>query len=392
MRSKGFGKKFIIVYFIIGSFLFALFWFFSSSFLLRRLAEETEVRSRIYAEYMSRITETEEVSSPALDIIFEEVIKKIDFPILITDDKGEVTSYRNLGKNLTKEKLNKIKERLKKEKKPIPLTFVDENGRTQFLGEIYYGSSKTAKLVSLFPYLQVLLLLAFLLIGLWSIIVYKRREEEKVWTFLAKEAAHQLATPLSSFAGWLENLRATTGDREKIIEEMAEDVLKMQKVLERFARIGQPPKLSLSSIKKVIEETFYFIEKRAPQNIRMIIDVKDDTILLLDEVLLSWSLENILKNSIDAIGKESGVVTVSAQRVSNLPYYEILVTDTGEGVPKEKVKDIFKPGITTKKYGWGVGLALAKRIVEEYHKGKITLVETKKGKTVFSILLPLKEK
>ncbi|MEO0101950.1 MAG: HAMP domain-containing sensor histidine kinase [candidate division WOR-3 bacterium] len=388
-----FGKKFIIVYFIFGSFLLAIFWFLSSSFLLRKLAEETEVRSRIYAEYMSRVTETEETSSPALDIIFEEVIKKIDFPIIITDEKGEIVGYRNLGKNLNPEKLKKIKERLRREKKPILLTFTDENGNQQVLGEIYYGVSQTARFVSVFPYLQIGFLIFFLLIGAWSILVYKKGEEEKVWAFLAKESAHQLATPISSFAGWLETLRSiqelNPPAKEKILKEMAEDVLKMEKVLERFSRIGQPPKLSPTSIKGVIESAFFFLQKRAPQNIKMTLEIKEDATLPLDEILLSWSLENILKNSIDAIGQEVGTIILTGQKADNLSYYQILVTDTGEGIPKEKIKDIFKPGVTTKRHGWGIGLALAKRIIEEYHKGKLSLIESRKGKTTFSILLPL---
>ncbi len=387
MKSKiRLGKRFIIIYFIFGSFLLAIFWFLFSSLLLRRLAEETAVRSRIYAEYMSRITESEEAGSPALDIIFEEVIKKIDFPIIITDDKGDIVGYRNLGANLTPERLKAIKERLKKEKRPIPLTVVTENGEQLFLGEIYYGSSRTAKFVSLFPYLQISFLIIFLLIGGWAMVVYKRREEEKLWTFLAKEAAHQLATPLSSFAGWLEKIQPTNSP---VIKEMEEDVFKMQKVLERFSRIGQPPKLATISIKQVLDATFAFIRKRTPQNISMILNVKEDATLLLDEVLLSWSLENLLKNGIDAIGKEPGAIILNAGKSYEGNFYQISITDTGEGIAKERIKEIFRPGVTTKKYGWGVGLVLAKRIIEEYHKGRLLLVESKKGKTTFSILLPI---
>ncbi len=392
MVRQGIGKKFIIIYFVIGSLLLAFFWFFSSYFFLHKLAEETAVRSRIYAEYMSRITETEDSSSPALDVIFEEVIKKIDFPIIITDDKGEIVGYRNIGEDLTPQKLERIKEKLSREKKPIPLTFVDEEGKTQVLGEIYYGVSKTAKMISFFPHLQIAFLLVFLLIGGWSIMVYKRREEERVWTFLAKEAAHQLATPLSSLAGWLGNLEGnltlTPQGKEEMVREMAADVAKMQRVLERFARIGQPPKLSLTSVKEVIESTFAFLKRRSPQNINMVLNVKEDAVLFLDEFLLSWSLENLLKNSIDAIGQEPGAIIINGQKTEGGNYYQITITDTGEGIPKERVKEIFKAGVTTKRYGWGVGLPLAKRIIEEYHKGKLFLLETKKGKTTFAIQLP----
>ncbi len=385
MRRIKLGKRFIIIYFVFGSCLLAIFWFFFSAQLLKRLAEETEVRSRIFAKYMSRITEAMEASSTELDIIFEEVIKKIDFPLMLTDDQGNIVSYRNLGKNLSLKDLQRIKERLGRRQKPIPLTFVSEEGE-QFLGEIYYGQSKTAQFVSLFPYLQIFFLVVFLLIGGWAIVVYKRREEEKLWTFLAKETAHQLATPLSSFSGWLVNLQSTN---PQIVKEMEADIERMSRVLERFSRIGQTPKLSPCSIKEVIEETYHFIQRRTPQNINMVLNIKEDASLLLDEVLLSWSLENLLKNSIDAIGQKPGAIILNAQKEPGGRYYKISITDTGEGISHKKKKEIFSPGITTKKYGWGVGLPLAKRIVEEYHKGKLVLVESKKGKTIFSILLPL---
>lgn len=379
-------KKFLISYFIIIFLFFTIIFFVISSFLFKRLEEETTLRSRIFAKYMSKTQEENwESGSYELDIIFEEVIKKIDFPVIVTDDKGEIVAYRNVGKNPTKEMLKKKVENLRKEKPPIPV-LVNIGDTTKFLGEIYYGLSPSAKFIRLYPYYQILILLIFLFLGIWAIFVYKKKEEEKLWSFLAKETAHQMATPLSSLIGWLLTIKDKI--EKNYYEEMSLDIKKMETALERFSRIGLPPKLSATSIREVIEKVCQHFQKRMPLNIELVLNLKSNPILPLDEVLFGWSLENLLKNSVDAIGNNPGRIEV--KEISNDTYYEIQIIDNGEGIDKKIKNKMFKPGVTTKRYGWGIGLSLAKRIIEEYHKGKLILRESKKGRTVFSILLKKK--
>ncbi|MCX7836359.1 MAG: HAMP domain-containing histidine kinase [candidate division WOR-3 bacterium] len=379
-----FGKKFLISYFILISLLFTIIFFVISSYIFKKLEEEITLRSRIFAKYMSKTQEEGwESSSYELDIIFEEVIKKIDFPVIVTDDKGEIIAYRNVGKNPTKEMLKRKIENLKKEKSPIPI-LVNIGDTTKFLGEIYYGLSPSAKFIRYYPYYQILILLIFLFLGIWAIFVYKKKEEEKLWNFLAKETAHQIATPLSSLIGWLLTIKDKI--EKSYYEEMSLDIKKMEIALERFSRIGLPPKLSATPIREVIEKVCQHFQKRMPLNIELILNLKSNPILPLDEVLFSWSLENLLKNSVDAIGNNPGRIEIR-EIFNNNTYYEIHIIDSGEGIDRKIKNKIFKPGITTKRYGWGIGLSLAKRIIEEYHKGKLVLKESKKGRTVFSILL-----
>ncbi len=408
-----FSARMLQLYFIIGILAVGGFWFFYSQFLLIRLSRlwrdyagnlavqlenDTQVRTSIYAKFMSRITEPSSGGSPELDIIFEEVIKKIDFPVIITDREGKPISYRNLGvENPRPEELARLVAELDTQHRSIPLLVVDGDSTRQ-LGEIHYGLSNSAlvlrrlnasltdsvRSLRFFSVLQVLLLVGFVTVGVWGILVYKRREQEHIWTALAKETAHQLATPLSSFTAWAEMLR--TDDKREVMEAMSQDLERMREILDRFSRIGLPPKLSPQPLGTILRRSVEFVRRRAPRSIRFNLTVLADPQVLVDEVLLSWTLENLLRNSVDAIGAREGEIAVSAAPADNGRALEVEVRDTGEGV---KVEKIFEPGVTTKKHGWGVGLALAKRIVEDYHRGRLVLKESRPGRTVFSILLPV---
>ncbi len=412
-----FGPKALQFYFALGLIGLAGVWFFYSQFLLLNLSRiwrsyakdlssqlegETQLRTRIYARFMSRITEPGETSSPELDIIFDEVIQKIDFPVIITDPEGRLVTCRNLNglETMPEEKWleEKIKE-LDQEHQPIPV-MVKEGDSLVCLGIIHYGVSPSTitlrkitnnltdsvKQLRWFSLIQLILFFGFILIGVWGILVYKRREQEHIWTALAKEAAHQLATPISSFSAWLEVLKEK-GAKE-IITEMEEDLTRMREVLNRFSRIGLPPNLEVRSLDELIKHSIDFVSHRAPKGVKFNFIVSDAPPVKVDPVLFSWALENLLKNGVDAIGAETGEILVRLGLTQDQRFAEIEVSDTGEGV---KVDRLFEPGVTTKRYGWGVGLTLTKRIVEEYHKGKLILKESRRGKTVFAIYLPKAE-
>ncbi len=380
-----FSAKLLQFYFVFGAIILAGLWYFYSHVLLVRLEKETQVRSRIYAQYLSRIAEPSDVGSAELDIIFEEVIRKIDFPVIISDAKGEPTNnFRNLDeKNPSPERLKVLMRRLDKEHRPIFLTVA--TGET--LSVVHYGLSKAEKLLRIYPFFQLVLLFAFLLLGLWGILVYKRREQEQIWTALAKETAHQLATPISSLWGWLEVLKQE--QKGPNFTEVEEDLIRIREVAERFSRIGLPPDLKVQTIDGVITKTVSFIKHRATKRIQFELAIPVNPLVKIDDVLISWTLENLIKNSIDAIGDDEGKIAIRTALALDGRFLEVEVTDTGSGIGKDRLNEIFKAGVTSKKYGWGVGLTLAKRIIEEYHHGKLILKDTQPGRTTFSILLPI---
>jgi len=382
------GSRFLQYYFIIGIIILAGFWVFYTRYLIKQLEKETQVRSRIYAQYMRRATEPSGESSAELDIIFEEVIRKIDFPVIITNAEGIPITYKNLSeKNLSPERLQVLTQRLDEEHAPITLTIAD-NDTIKTLGAIHYGMSSSTKALRTYPFFQLGFLVIFIILGIWAIIIYHQREREQIWNTLAKETAHQLATPMSSFAGWLETLRTTDDGRRSTVDEMENDLTRMKEVLERFSRIGLPPELKNHSIKEIISQSIAFVQRRASKNINFISHIDYDPMVKIDDVLFSWTIENLLKNSVDAIGTNLGTIEVITKASNDNRFLEINVIDTGEGIKSGKAKDIFKTGVSSKKYGWGVGLTMAKRIIEEYHKGKLFLKESQANKTVFTILLP----
>ncbi|MFO7674870.1 MAG: HAMP domain-containing sensor histidine kinase [bacterium] len=414
-RHKSFfSARLLQLYFAIGILVLGGFWFAYSQVLLHRLSRlwasysttlsdqleaETQVRSRIYAKFMSRATEPSEAGSPELDIIFEEVIKKIDFPVLITDARGRPTStHRNLGvEHPDSLVLARIVGELDAECEPIPLVLSDRDTTRPF-GMIHYGLSPSTRTLrtlsaslndsvrslSLFAMLQVFLLVGFVAIGVWGILAYKRREQEHIWTALAKETAHQLATPMSSLAAWLDILRGR--EEPETVVELEQDLRRMREVLDRFSRIGKPPELADQRVGGLITDSVRFVERRAPRGIRFSVEVRDDPVVRVDPVLFAWMLENLLKNGVDAVGSGPGEVAVRAGLGPDWRQFEIEVIDSGEGV---KVERAFEAGVTTKPHGWGVGLALARRIVEDYHRGRLVLGESGPGRTVFLITLPV---
>jgi len=413
LRSRfKFSAGLLRFYFVLGILVLGGVWFFYSQFLLIRLSRlwrnysetlfvglenDTQLRSRIYAKFMSRATEPSPTGSAELDIIFEEVIKKIDFPVVITDADGSTSSFRNLPvADPDADELDTLVAGLDRQYEPIPLVVADGDS-TRELGMIHYGlSSSTVRLreinarltdsvrsLSVFSVLQVLLLVGFVTVGVWGILEYKRRQQEHIWTALAKETAHQLATPLSSLTAWLELLKS--GNARSVVAELDEDLVRMREVLDRFSRIGLPPERNPRRVGELITRSVEFVRRRAPRTIRFTAEVAFDPVVMVDDVLFSWMLENLLKNGVDAIGARPGEVAVSTRAVDDGRVLEIEVVDTGEGVRLEKV---FEPGVTSKKYGWGVGLALSRRIVENYHSGRLMLKRSKPGRTEFSIMLP----
>jgi two-component system, sporulation sensor kinase E len=352
----------LVIYFLIGIGIIGIGTFIYSNYLIQRIKTETETTSRLFAEFARGPSIDEE---RLLELFYDMVIQRIDFPVILTDAEG--TPYSS--KNIKEKDLYEAVKKLDRVQNPIPMV-IKHGADSTLLGYVHWGLSPFTKSLQILPFL-----------GFWGYLLYRKSIEEKIWNSLAKETAHQLATPLSSLVGWLETIKGNI-DIE-IYEGIQEDAVRMREVLEKFSRIGLPPRLIEKEPTETIMKSVNYIKRRAHAQIIFNEDYKSLPIIKFDDVLLGWAVENILKNGLDAIGSNPGEISIKTYDMGGAV---IEITDTGKGIKASS--NIFKPGYTTKKYGWGLGLVLTKRIIEEYHKGKLSLKETGTKGTCFLIYIP----
>ncbi len=371
LREK-FSSRALVVYFLIGIGLIGIGTFIYSNYLIQKIRQETETTSRIFAKYASGPVMDEEA---LMELIFQEVIQKIDFPVILTDSEGNPT----FSKNVSNKDLQATAADLDRSHEPIPIIIHHAEDST-LVGYVHYGLSPFTRSLQILPFLETVFLIAFLFLGFWGYLIYRKSEEEKIWNSLARETAHQLATPLSSLVGWLEAFRAKLS--KEVYEGINEDAQRMREVLEKFSRIGLPPRLVEKDPKPTILKSVAYMKKRVHKKVKFIEQYDPLPEIKFDDILLGWAIENILKNGLDAIGSNAGTITIKTYAANGAV---IEISDTGKGI--KQASDIFKAGFTTKKYGWGLGLVLTKRIIEDYHKGKLILKETGSKGTTFHILL-----
>ena len=310
-----------------------------------------------------------------------------DIPIMWVDNDDHVLYGRNFGPGLDSN-LVFLQERLIKLKKkgPEPIAIRGEN---QFL---YYQNSRVLELLTYFPFLQLLLLVAFFSVGYIGINNARRAEQNRVWVGMAKETAHQLGTPISAIIGWIEHLREShyqNPEELEVLDEMQNDVARLDLIADRFSKIGSSPALDRVDVFAQMREITNYIRRRAPRKI--VFEEPPETsspvFVNINPPLFNWVVENIMRNALDALEEGTGKIK---WEIHEHPHdVEIDITDTGKGIPPSKLKAVFEPGFTTKTRGWGLGLSLAQRIIENYHKGKIYVKHSKMGEgTTFAIRLP----
>jgi two-component system, sporulation sensor kinase D len=302
-----------------------------------------------------------------------KILQNARIPIIMTEN-NLIINTANIEEDLKKDKskgLNYI-QKLKNQNKPIQIEYVP--GKFQYL---YYGDSD---LLNKLKYYPITLLLIIVLFG---VVVYnfyrstKLATQNKLWAGMAKETAHQIGTPLSSLIGWVEIMKADNVD-ETTITEIEKDIVRLQTITDRFSKIGSEPVLEIKDIVKETQDSYDYLQSRFSKQVEFSFKAPKNKILVaLNPALHSWTIENLVKNAIDAM-KGKGKLKVRIETEANL--VKIHVSDTGKGIPKNQFKSVFEPGFTTKKRGWGLGLSLTKRIVEEYHKGKIKVYKSEIGK------------
>jgi hypothetical protein len=343
-------------------------------------------------------------SGPELQFIFNEIIVKATFPIIVLDNDKYPIHWRNIPgiaeKDTTSATLAKIRDKaveMEKENGAYPLVFAGTHKNY-----LLYGDSEVIRQLKLMPFVQIGIVVGFMLLGLIGFESIRRSEERHIWVGMAKEAAHQLGTPISSLMGWLEVIESEADEKadpaeisaslKSTTDNMKVDIRRLERVANRFGQIGSTPDLKPASLNDLITEVVDYYRRRLPfQGEGTRIDFTPGKIpeIPLNNELLTWGFENLLKNALQAVDGKSGRVLVTTDLSPDKSHVIVEMTDNGKGITAAAARKIFRPGFTTKKRGWGLGLTLVKRIIEDYHGGEVWLERSKPGETVFRMKLPL---
>jgi len=366
--------------------------------LIQKLQEKERQIVELYAKGIEYVANT---SSMDVDItfLFDNIIKPIDFPLILTDPDNKVnlesrTDIRNIiyDTTLSRKELevlfgNMIIE-MDNQHNPISVTYED----TLVLTKIHYGDSDLITQLKFYPYLQIIIATLFVILGYIGFSNIKRSEQSNIWVGMAKETAHQFGTPISSLMGWLEMLKIHYKDPDKVLditEEITNDVEKLNKITYRFSKIGSTPELKKKIVFDEIKKVTEYFYRRLPQtgkSVELNIEGDRDACAELNSELFEWVIENLVKNALDAIGNKDGKINIAVSQSFNT--VEIDVSDNGKGIEMKRRKDVFRPGYSTKRRGWGLGLSLSKRIIEGYHRGKIFVKNSIPGEgATFKIIL-----
>lgn len=350
-----------------------------SHFLVRDLAREEQNKMEVWAEAMRSLNNADETTD--LNLVLQVIDGNNTIPVIVTDDAGEIQTSRNIDCDDLAQ-LQALARQWKKAGQAIRIDL--ENGAWL---DVCYDESLMIKRLSTYPYVQLGVVLLFVVIAIFALLTSKKAEQNKVWVGLSKETAHQLGTPISSLMAWTEILKETYPD-DSLIPEMDKDVKRLQLIADRFSKIGSLPEPVDSSLTEVMEHVISYMERRTSRKVVMVRDFPDDDIVVkLNQSLFEWVIENLCKNAVDAM-EGNGTITIHMEQTAQKAVIE--VSDTGKGIRKKDLGNVFRPGFTTKKRGWGLGLSLAKRIVEEYHHGHIFVKHSEVGVgTTFRIELNL---
>jgi len=358
---------------------------FYSNYLSKKIANDEREKVDVWVQSLkTRAVATEQ---SALDLTNIIATHNTDIPIIETDENDNPSGQGlNLDSNEIKKDtgyLRKLVQEFKELHEPIA---VEVSKEPLLINKYYYGDSKLLKEARYYPLLQLFIVAMFIIIMLVTISTRNKSTQNQVWAGMAKETAHQLGTPLSSLQGWVELLKENKGN-EKIVVEMSKDVDRLKLVSDRFGKIGSTPQLEEKNIVEQVSEMMNYIKRRAPEKVNFTLDSNGEKEItgLINGPLFDWVIENLLKNALDAMeGKGSIHINIKNEAAEVITD----ITDSGKGISKQNIAKVFKPGFTTKKRGWGLGLSLAKRIMEQYHKGELFVKNSEPGKgTTFRIVL-----
>ncbi len=354
-----------------------------SNFLVRDLEVEELHKMEIWAEAMRSLNNAD--SNTDLTLVWTVLNSNNTIPVVVLDRDGVVQNFRNIELS-DKEKANETEVARTK------AMSMKRSGRVVRISlspadymEICYDDSLMLRRLAWWPYIQLGVVLIFVVVAIFALLSSKKAEQNKVWVGLSKETAHQLGTPISSLMAWHEVLCETYPDDE-LIPEMGKDIQRLQRIAERFSKIGSQPEPTPENLNDVLAQVVQYIGRRASNRVSISLNVPRQALIVsISAPLFEWVIENLCKNAIDAMDGV-GSITITAKEEAEC--FSVEVTDTGKGIPKNRFSTVFTPGFTTKKRGWGLGLSLAKRIVEEYHHGRVFVKNSEIGKgTTFRVEL-----
>ncbi|WP_302215609.1 HAMP domain-containing sensor histidine kinase [uncultured Prevotella sp.] len=349
-----------------------------SHVLIRDLAGEERAKMEVWAEAMRTLNHADENTD--INLVLRVINSNNTIPVVVLDPNGQVQAYRNIDIDRcdnaadTTAFLARLGNQLLASNRFIRIA-LDDNRSTGYIDVCYDDSLMLRRLAS-YPYIQLGVVMLFVVIAIFALLTSKRAEQNKVWVGLSKETAHQLGTPISSLMAWVEILRESYPD-DQLIPEMENDVKRLQLIADRFSKIGSLPEPVDTDLKEVMQHVVDYMDRRTSKRVKMIRRFPDGEVRVrINASLFEWVIENLCKNAVDAMGGE-GTITITVAEEQGKTIVE--VSDTGKGIRKKDMRNVFRPGFTTKKRGWGLGLSLAKRIVEEYHKGRIWVKHSEVG-------------
>ena len=372
--------------FILGIILVSAFVIFTQK-IVKDLRDDNREIVQLYAEIIAGVATSE--NDEALNFIFENIIQKVQFPLIQSDVEMIPISWRNLPDNINSEAgALRYQKTMDHQNDPIPLIYNNlDTNETIIFGYLHFGDSRLINRLVWLPYLQIGLVGLFILLGFIGFSVIRNSEKRHIWAGMARETAHQLGTPVSALLGWVDLLKTNPNRSKSIVKDIEMDLARLQEINSRFSDMGNAPKFEKLDLVELIQSVIKYLQRRVPGvAIQLTFDDSMQYTINGNTKLLSWAIENLIKNGIDASQDIAGEINIDVISVEDR--FIINIIDFGMGIPKRDWKNIFRPGFSTKKYGWGLGLSLTKRIIIDFHKGKIFVKESMiDSGTTISIIL-----
>lgn len=371
--------------FLLG-FILVIFLFTYTQGIVNELRKDNGEIVKLYAEIIAQTISDENDTN--LDFVFDEIIQKAQFPIIYSNNKKDPVYSKNI--NNGKSNLRKIQSTMDEQNEAIPLRYANPlTNEIILIGYLHYGDSSQIEKLKWLPFIEIGAITLFILLGFISFSIIRNSEKRNIWVGMARETAHQLGTPISSLMGWLEWMKNKPNDQEKIIDDISLDLERLQQVSDRFSKMGSETKIEEVHLSNIVDNIVLYFNRRIPSMGKSIIienQLESDLKIRANGILISWAIENVVKNAIDALDNE-GIISLKSKFEKKSII--IVIEDSGKGISRKNWKNIFRPGFSTKEQGWGLGLSLTSRIINEIHGGSIYVSQSKLGQgSTIEISLP----